>query len=123
MTLISAALTADAAVRPGNRIARPIAATLLARRFPIMALVSLLTRLMSIGGCDPNGWGSIACRVGLARLLLDGAEGEPGDDVSLREERHEQHGQRDERGGSGQGAPVDLLVGDHGVDRDGQGAG
>jgi hypothetical protein len=39
MTLISAALTAGAAVKLGSRIARPIAAaTLRARRFPIMAL-------------------------------------------------------------------------------------
>src|ERR1700730_14241923 len=55
-------------------------------------------------------------------LLLDRAEREAGDDVPLRDERDQEHRQRDERGGRGQGAPVDLLVGDHGVDRDGQSA-
>jgi hypothetical protein len=56
---------------------------------------------MSIDACDANGRDSIACRARVPRLLLDGAEREPGDDVALREERDEKHGQRDERGGRG----------------------
>src|SRR5437899_9793588 len=55
--------------------------------------------------------------------LLHRAEREAADDVPLGEEGDHEHGQRDESGGGGQGAPVDLLVGDHGVDGDGQGAG
>jgi hypothetical protein len=39
---------------------------------------------MSIDACDANGRNSIACRARVPRLLLDGAEREPGDDVALR---------------------------------------
>src|SRR6266851_8378768 len=52
-------------------------------------------------------------------LLLHRAEGESADDVALGEEGDHEHGERDQGGRGGQGAPVDLLVGDHGVDGDG----
>jgi len=46
---------------------------------------------MSIDACDANGRDSIACRARVPRLLLDGAEREPGDDVALLSDSERLH--------------------------------